>query len=168
MTLVNGGAESVRANFFDASALVKLYVEEAGSKELREYWAQESTKYTTHFCFYEALNALKVKWLYRKEINFNQYDSAASQLIVWFGATMRQIDDLDFISPSVLTSVGGLVTKYSIYFSDAFQILSVKEGFFSPLCGGSQTVLVTADKKLAKVARLEGLRVWNLMKEPPP
>jgi hypothetical protein len=52
------------------------------------------------------------------------------------------------------------LSKYPrIDFSDAFQILSVKKGYYSRLCGKSQTVLVTADGELAKAAELEGLKV---------
>ncbi len=52
--------------------------------------------------------------------------------------------------------------------SDAFQILSVKKGYFSVLASESSTVLVTADKELADAARAEGLRAWSLMLEPAP
>jgi predicted nucleic acid-binding protein len=60
----------------------------------------------------------------------------------------------------VFSEVQSLCRKYQkIDFSDAFQILSVKKGYFSPLCGDSQTVLVTADAELAKAAEQEGLKV---------
>ena len=52
--------------------------------------------------------------------------------------------------------------------ANAFQIVSVKEGYFSHLVNDSKTVLVTADKLLAAAARAEGLRVWSAMEEPPP
>ena len=71
---------AARANCFDASALVKLYVDEVGSGIVRNYFNRESTKYTTPFCFYEALNVLKVKWMYRKELTKKQYLGAAFEL----------------------------------------------------------------------------------------
>jgi hypothetical protein len=52
--------------------------------------------------------------------------------------------------------------------SDAFQILSVKEGYFSGLVGDSSTVLVTADEGLAKVARIEGVKSWYCLGEAEP
>lgn len=58
--------------------------------------------------------------------------------------------------------------KHGLDLSDAFQIHSVKEGFFSNMCGDSKTYLVTADKKLAKAARAEELRVWSVLEEPAP
>jgi predicted nucleic acid-binding protein len=49
-----------------------------------------------------------------------------------------------------------LARKYTIDLSDAFQILSVKEGFYSPLIG---VILVTADQRLAAAARSESIKV---------
>jgi hypothetical protein len=47
-----------RADFFDACSLVKIYCDEPDSEIVRPYFYSRSTKYTTPFCFYEALNAL--------------------------------------------------------------------------------------------------------------
>jgi hypothetical protein len=53
--------------------------------------------------------------------------------------------------------------------SDAFQIVSVKESFGAHMWrGDSRTILVTADRKLAKAARAEDLRVWSVLEEPAP
>ncbi|SRR6266481_7029798 len=156
-----------RANCFDASALVKLYVDENGSDIVRTYFKQEPTKYTTPFCFYESLNVLKTKWL-REEISKEQYIQSAWELSAWYGAVSRRINDLDFASHATFSDAKRLVEKTSLDFSDAFQILSVKSGYFSVMIGDSQTVLVTADKKLAQAARDEGLRAWYFMEEPAP
>jgi len=52
----------VRANFFDASALAKVFSGEYGAKLVVEYFNKNSsTKFTTHFCLYETLNVLKSK-----------------------------------------------------------------------------------------------------------
>jgi len=159
---------AVRANFFDASALVKLHVHEEGSRIIRPYFDGQPTKYTTPFCYYEALNVLKVKWLYRKEIAKEQYLDAALRLTAWFGSTSRGIKDIDFTEPTTFQAARRLVDKTSLDLSDAFQILSVKSGYFSPMCGDSQTVLVTGDRGLATAARAEGLRVWYFMEESAP
>lgn len=71
---------AARANCFDASALVKLHVEETGSDIIRQYAETEPTKYTTPYCFYEALSVLKMKWLYRKEISKEEYHDASISL----------------------------------------------------------------------------------------
>ena len=159
---------AVRANFFDASALVKYHCDEPRSDVLRAYFNSQSTKYTTPFCFYEAMNVLKGKWKNKRQIDRKDYLLAASHLTSWYGASSANIKDLDFTSPLIFNNARKLVERTELDLSDAFQILSVKDGYFSPLAQESQTILVTADKLLAKAAREEGLRVWYLMEEPAP
>jgi predicted nucleic acid-binding protein len=159
---------AVRANCFDASALVKRYVTEEGSSVLREYWAKEPTKFTTSFCFYETLTQLKVHHLYRKTLNGDAFRKANLDLCAWFSAAFRRNPELNFLSPEIFFNAQRIANKYQFDLSDAFQILSVKEGYFSPLCGDSKTILVTADRKLAKAGRAEGLRAWSVLDEPAP
>jgi predicted nucleic acid-binding protein len=52
-------SRAVHATCFDASALVKLYIDEPGSEALRQYWNTQATRYTTPFCLYETLRILK-------------------------------------------------------------------------------------------------------------
>ncbi len=160
--------DAVHANCFDASALVKIYINEDGSDIVQKYFNSEPTKYTTPLCFYEALNVLKVKHFYRKEINAEEYHLASFNLTAWFSHIVKDIRDLNFLSPIVFKNVQQISKRYSLDLSDAFQILSVKEGFFSGLANESKTILVTADKKLSKAAEGEGLRVWYFMNEPFP
>ena len=158
-----------RANCFDASALVKVHVTEDGSDLVRHYFHSRSpTKYTTPFCFYETLNALKVKWMYRDEISKEQYNRAAFELTTWFQASTRYTRDIDFSDSTVFTRVRAIAERHSLDLSDAFQILSVKDGYFSRLANESRTVLVTADEALAKAARIEGVRSWYCLGEPEP
>ena len=72
------------------------------------------------------------------------------------------------LTPIVFKNVQDVAKKYSLDLSDAFQILSVKEGFFSGLVEESKTILVSADKKLSRAAKEEGLRVWYFLDEPKP
>ena len=158
-----------RANCFDASALVKVFTVEAGSEAVREYFNHRSpTKYTTPFCFYETLNVLKVKWLYRKELTQAEYSEAAFRFTAWFGAATRYAKDIDFQDPLVFSRVREIERRHSLDWSDAFQILSVKEGYFSHLINDSRTVLVTADEALAAAARAEGVKSWYVIGEPEP
>ena len=159
---------AVRANCFDASALVKLYINERGSDIIKDYFNSEPTKYTTPLCFYEALNVLKAKHFHHKEISADEYHDAAFGLAAWFSHIARDMKDLDFLSPIVFNNVIEVAKRHSLDLSDAFQILSVKEGFFSGLVDESKTVLVSADKKLSKAAKEEGLRVWYFLDEPKP
>jgi predicted nucleic acid-binding protein len=157
-----------RADFFDASALVKVFSDEHGSEIVRPYFHSRSTKYTTAFCLYEALNALKSKLKYKKNINSQQYLESAFKLTSWFGAEVTKIDDLDFTDPLTFRKAADISTKYQLDLSDAFQIVSVKHGYFCNLVNESSTILVTADIQLANAARTEGLRVWNLLLDQPP
>jgi predicted nucleic acid-binding protein len=163
---------AVRANCLDASALVKLYVKENGSDILEGYLQNQATRYTTLLCFYEALTVLKVKWLYKKDpkdsITRDQYLEAAYSMSAWFTHVSRRYKDLDFLSHDVFHNARSIAERYCVDLSDAFQILSVKEGCFSGLAGDSKTLLVTADKKLAVVAKKEGICAWYILGEPAP
>ena len=157
-----------RASCLDTSALLKLYVDEEGSDIIRNFAENEPARYTTPFCYYETLNMLKVKWLYRGEITEDEYLKKSFSLTAWFSHVARNVNDIDFKDPSVFLEVQTLAKDNSLDLSDAFQILSVMKEYFSPLTGDSSTILVTADKKLASVARSEGLKAWYFMKEPAP
>jgi predicted nucleic acid-binding protein len=158
-----------RANFFDASALVKVFAREPDCSALRSYWDTRSpTKYTSPFCLYEALTVLKVMWMYRKTLTEAQYHQATERLIVWFSASARYNKDLDLHDPTTLRNAREIAQRYSLDISDAFQILCVKEGRYSRLVSRSQTVLVTADGALAKAARSEGLKAWYCIEEQEP
>ncbi len=161
-------SDAVRANCFDASALLKLYVQEDGSETVRAYWRHEPTKFTTSLCFYETLTQLKVCHFYRRVLDSAEYKHATLDLCAWYGAVSKKVPELDFLSPEVFFAAQRTAEKHGLDLSDAFQIHSVKEGFFSKMSGGSTTILVTADRELAKAAKAEGLRVWNIMEEPAP
>ena len=160
--------QATRASCFDASALVKLYIDEDGSEKLRSYWSIEPTKFTTSLCFYETLTQLKVYHFYRKVLDLAAYKEATLDLCSWFSTVVRSIQAPNFFSPRIFFEAQHIAEKYKTDLSDAFQICSIKEGFFSKLSGESKTILVTADNKLAKVARCEGIRVWNVLKEQAP
>ena len=157
-----------RADFFDASALAKIYADEPCSDVAREYFGSRSTKYTTPFCFYEAMNVLKGKWKHKGQLTIDQYLEAAFRLTAWYGASSSNVKDLNFTEPTTFAEAKKIAERSQLDLSDAFQILSIKKGYFSVLVNDSSTVLVTADKALADAARAEGLRVWNLMLEPAP
>lgn len=159
---------TARADFFDASALVKVFADEHGSIMLRDYWHSRATKYTTPFCFYEAMNVLKSKWKHKDQLMLPEYLDAAFQLTAWYGASSSKIADLDFTDPWTFSETRALAERAGLDLSDAFQIMSVKRGYFSSLINDSATVLVTADNGLAHAAKSEGLRVWNVNLEPAP
>ena len=158
-------------NCFDASALVKVYTDEDGSGVVRKYFDSAPSKYTTLSCYFETLNALKRKRFSRKPPNITdqEYHDAAFKLSAWFSLAWKNVlslspnyvQDLDFVDPQTFPKIQSLARTYSLDLSDAFQILSVKEGFASPMVGQSQPILVTADKNLATAARNERIKVWE-------
>lgn len=85
-----------RADFFDASALAKVFADEPASIVVREYWHSPATKYTTPFCFYEAMNVLKSKWKHKGQLTLPSYLEAAFQLTAWYGESSSRVIDLDF------------------------------------------------------------------------
>jgi len=156
----------LHANCLDASALVKIYTKEDGSDILKKYLQEEATQYATPICFYEALNVLKTKWLFRKEISKKEYLDACFKMTAWFSATQLE-DDVNFLSPHTFKAVQDIAGRNNLDLSDAFQIVSVKEGYFHPLIAESKTVLVTADKALAKAATKEGIKSWYIFGQLP-
>jgi hypothetical protein len=71
---------AARADFFDASALGKIYSQEPCSEIARQYFNSRPMKYTTPFCFYEAMNVLKGKWKYKGQLTLDEYLDAAFRL----------------------------------------------------------------------------------------
>lgn len=94
---------------------------------------------------------------------------SAFNLTAWYSVPASKIDDINFTNPLIFNETKKLVDRNdpSLDLSDAFQILSLKAGYFSHLIKDSQTVLVTADKRLAIAARVEGLKVWCVMSKSP-
>ena len=159
---------STHSSLFDASALVKVFSIEPGSNVVKQYFDACPCKYTTPFCFYEAMNALKGKWKYKQQLSLEEYYKATFELTAWHGAWSKDLNDIDFSDPAVSARTRQLAEKFQLDLSDAFQILSVQQGAHSIFVNDSATVLVTADNGLAAAARSEGIRVWNVMLEPAP
>lgn len=111
---------------------------------------------------------MKSKWLYKGQLGREEYLDAAFKLTAWYGATTQKIKDIDLTNPLTFHQAQALVQKTGLDLSDVFQILSVKEGYFSDLINDSRTLLVTADNGLAAAAKTEGIRVWSVMEENAP
>ena len=159
---------SQRAVFLDASAIIAYHVDEPMSQVLRGWWQTEATKYTSPLCFFESLNAYKSKWKFQGKLTHDQYRDACFRTYSWYQASSRHIKDIDFNSPNVFQEAYSLAMKHSLDLSDAFQILSVRDGFFAVLVDDSKTILCTGDADLSRAARAEGLKVWDFKVEPHP
>lgn len=153
----------VRANLFDASALVKVYVDEPRCDIVREYFHNcAPTKYTTPFCLYEALNILKRK---RNDghLSTEQYHKRCVSMVSWFRVGATRINDVDLMEPPVLFRVLALSDRHDLDVSDAFQIDSLKNGCFSRFGYHNASLLITADRALAAAAACENIKVWNVL-----
>ena len=161
-----------KKHYLDASAAVKLVVEESASELIRAYFRSHVNKgfefYMTSLCFAEALGVLKVKYKYRNEIDREAYTGACGQLIALLAIEDIQLDELPLTELEVYLKTKQMVLTHDIDFLDAIQLITVKHGEWSPLVGESQSMLITADDDLAEAARNEGLRVWNILVEEEP
>jgi predicted nucleic acid-binding protein len=149
----------VRTVLLDASALVKFYINEEHSADVRAYLKGHPNWYTTPFCLFEALGVLKRKYN-SKEITQDEYHKAGREMLAEYEARSRDNPGIEsFVNPFVFSHIESMCRKYpKIDFSDAFQILSVK-GKDSVRWGDSRPMLITADGQLAKAVEKEGLEV---------
>jgi hypothetical protein len=83
------------------------------------------------------------------------------------GNTFRT-DEVPILEPIVIREAERLIAKYKIDFVDCFQIVTIMRGKFRIFNGPSQSILITADRELSRVARAEGARVWECTSEPAP
>ena len=163
---------SVKAHYLDASALVKLVADdpddEPGRDAIRKYYQQHTSMLTTSYCLSEALSIFKVKFLYRKRITQADYLRYVQTFIRTVVGVKLQIDEMSILSPKLLTEAVRLIKQYSLDFIDCVQIVTILHGQYSVLVRDSKSILITADRELAKAGRSEGARVWECTSEPWP
>jgi predicted nucleic acid-binding protein len=164
-------AYSCKAHYLDASALVKLVAddaaEEPGRDALRKYYHSHASRYATSYSITEALSAFKRKFLHG-EIDQAAYIRYVRDFINGVRGSNLEIDEVDILEPIVMNEAERLIQKHDIDFLDCFQIVTILHGKYRVLCADSKSILITADKRLAKAARAEGARVWECTSEPPP
>jgi predicted nucleic acid-binding protein len=171
----------VKFKYLDATALVKLYIKENDSQHLRDFFSSNQTHFrTTWLCLAEALGCLKSKWIgpqskkVATKIDTETYFEASLELL--FNWRLRiELDDLKLVNPSIPLKVEEIAKKYKLDYSDALQLITIKNGEYSSLAYESAPgvyepalVLITADKDLAFAAESEGIRVWNCTTGPAP
>jgi predicted nucleic acid-binding protein len=166
-------SEGLRIKYLDASALVKLYIKEKGSQELRKFFNAGTNFLTTWLCLAEALNVLKRKWN-QDEIEEDRYLTAICSLIIEWRDRIES-DDIKSVDPSVPLDVRRISEKHKLDYSDALQLWAIKYGTYShSIVISEQNVtdsavfLITSDKDLATAAKSEGIKVWNCEVEPAP
>jgi predicted nucleic acid-binding protein len=157
-------------HYLDTSVAVKMVTHEIGSDLIQEYMKKNSSYHfhITEFVFYEVLSVLKQKWC-RKEITIDQYQNSVFKLDCFLHDESLLIDSEykpDHLN--IFVELKEFVTKYKLDYSDALQLFTVLHGKWRSSCHKCRTIFVTADKALANASKLEGLRTWHFLKEPPP
>jgi predicted nucleic acid-binding protein len=158
--------EYLRHTYLDASAAVKLVIDEPGTSHILKYFDSNSQFYMTSLCFAEALGVLKRKAA-NKQITRDGYFNACSDLISFLDDEYIQLDDTLKIGLVTFNEAENVARQYGLDLSDALQIITVKDRF-KHWAHESKTVLVTADRALADAGTKEGLRIWNCEDTPKP
>jgi predicted nucleic acid-binding protein len=168
----------IRTHYLDASAAVKLLVKEEGSENLQEYMKEpdhSSNLFMTSFCVAETLGVLKRKFLreWTKEREYKEaqekYLAACESFMGQLRDEMIGVHDIPIADRETYSKVDKLAKRYKLDVVDAFQLVTLKEGFVAPLRGSpSECLLITADEDLASAGEAEGLKVWNCKRQPPP
>lgn len=160
--------ELTRIHYLDASAIVKLFINEPGSEAVRSYFYKNENFSTTYICFGEALGVFKDKFLRGANMDFEKYLFCAEDLISHVCRKAMSIDKIDIIGQEAFDEVHRLVDTYSLDFSLALQLYTLKKGYLSTVAHDSEPILITADKKLSEAARSEKLRAWDCINETKP
>ena len=175
-------SHAVKICYLDASALVKLVAddpdEEPGRTAVRNYYYSHASMKATPYCVSEALSAFKHKFLHKK-ISRDEYIRYVKTFVGRIIGGNLEIDEpksSEWIGnyPPILSTLKlldeaeTLLNKHDLDFIDCVQIATIRHGKYSRGCGDSKSILITADRQLAEVARAEGARVWECTSEPPP
>lgn len=160
-----------KAHYLDASALVKLVAddaaEEPGRDALRKYYRDHASRYATSYSITEAISVFKRMFLDRR-IDQAAYIRYVKDFMNGVIGCNLEIDEVDILNPIVMNEAERLIRKHGIDFLDCFQIVTILHGKYHVLGLDSKSILITADKDLAKAARAEGARVWECTSEPAP
>jgi predicted nucleic acid-binding protein len=154
-----------KAVYLDASAAVKLVLSEPGSDSLNEFFMGHHPFYISTICFAESLGVLK-RQMIKSQIDRTEYFRMCFKLVQLVKDEDIQIEDPDPGNVYIFFQMEEIARRHNLDLSDALQIVSLKHGRFSKLSHECKSVLITADVELAKAAKAEGLRVWNLTEEP--
>lgn len=159
--------DTVHVWYLDASALVKVVVDEGDHAIVREFYYTHPNCHATALCLMEALGALKAKWMHSR-LTHDEYIKASRKLIIDAWGKKVRPDNVDLFTPEGLKAVEELARKHQLDLSDALQLETILHGTFQYFAEDAKPILITADRKLAEAARAEGIRAWNCADEGPP
>jgi predicted nucleic acid-binding protein len=156
-----------KVTYLDASALVKLVVDEGDHESVRRYFHSTTNFAATSLCLAEALGAVKAKWVHHR-LSEAEYFAATRKLVLDAWAGRIEVDDINLFTPISHNTVEALAKAHALDLSDALQLATIKQGKYSHMGPNSAAVLVTADAKLARAAEAEGIRAWDCVHQDVP
>ena len=148
----------IKPHYFDASVIVKLFIEEEYSDVAKRIYGETSARFTTSLCFAESLAVIKKKSL--KKSDTKAYLDSTLELIEIIKDGGLQIEEQNIFSREIYDEAELLVNKYKIDLADIFQIISIERSFMKK--HGMKCTLVTADKDLHEAAIDRNLSSINI------
>lgn len=160
----------VKVRYIDASALIKLVVDENDCANFRKFFLNNVNFCTTSLCLSEALSRIKGMWKKgkgdRAKLTIDEY-LASTRKLLGYTHTISiphgkiEIDENILSDASTHLKVEELARKNQLDLSDALQLYTIKHGKYSHMGPESASILITADAPLATAARTMGIRAWN-------
>jgi predicted nucleic acid-binding protein len=164
------GYRMVKVRYLDASALIKLVVDENDSANIRKFFLSNVNFCTTSLCMAEALGRIKGIWKKGKDdrakLTIEEY-LASTRNLLGYTHTISiphgkiEIDENILSDASTHLKVEQIARHNKLDLSDALQLYSIKHGKYSHMGPESASILITADTPLATAARTIGIRAWN-------
>jgi predicted nucleic acid-binding protein len=157
-----------KAIYLDASAIVKIYVDEPHSPDVRSvFYSQPKPFNTTPLCLAEAFSVLKRKWT-KADLTTDAYLEAANNLTIAAWGQEIEVQGYGFLDPFIQKDAEKIVKTHGVDLSDALQLLTILKGQHSGLVNQSLSWLITGDRDLTAAAVATGVKVWNCMEPAPP
>jgi predicted nucleic acid-binding protein len=133
---------SLKPAFLDASAAVKLVLEENGSDSLLKHFNPAGSFFITSFCLFQALGVLKRKML-KKKIDRDHYVGSGFLLLSYVQLKRLSIEDPKMSTDETFRCAVNFAQQYSFDLSDALQFVGLKYGRLSQFVREPKPVLVT-------------------------
>ena len=144
--------------YLDSSALVKRYMKEAGSNDLKFIMAENQKIATSKLAYPEILSAFMRK---RRERKISR--KALDAVLARFGTDWDGMYVVEF-HDELLPGIKSLVEKYPLKGADAVHLSSA---LWLEHTAKEKVTFVASDESLLKAARAEKLKVINPMQNKP-
>ena len=151
--------------FFDASAVIKIFVAEPGSERVNKIMGSIDPIFSSWVILAEVLGVLKRKYLIDKNLSDAEYSQAIDRFFKMIKSRKIRVLDLteENGEPALSTFTGDIATIRKQYpyldAADALQIAAMDNSILKLLQKNGSTFFVTADNKLGKAAEEKGYEV---------